>query len=56
MDFPTAERIEELEGILSDKLAKNYPDWSVECGENWELIAEIFYQAGIEDATRRNAS
>ena len=40
-----------MEEILSDKLAREHPGWSVECGENWELIAEIFFKVGFEAAS-----
>jgi hypothetical protein len=41
---------EELEQILSRELEK-YPDECVEMGENWELIAKIFYALGLEAAS-----
>lgn len=40
---------EECKEILAQKLAESYCDESVELGENWELIAEIFYKKGFED-------
>lgn len=48
MNIPTREQMEE---ILSDKLAKEYPGEGVETGENWELIAEIFFKAGFDAAS-----
>ena len=47
VNIPTHEQMTE---ILGSKLASDYPDECVENGENWELIAEIFYKAGFEAA------
>lgn len=47
MKMPTRKEILE---ILETKLASDYPDESVESGENWEIIAEIFFKAGFEAA------
>ena len=40
------------EQILREKLASDYPDEAIELGENWELIAEIFYKLGYEAAKK----
>ena len=40
----------EITKILEEKLASEFPDESVEAGENWERIAEIFYAVGYEAA------
>lgn len=48
MNIPTNEQMRE---ILSAKLESDYPEECVEIGENWELIAEIFYKAGFEAAS-----
>jgi hypothetical protein len=37
---------ETLDDILGRILEKEYPDELVELGENWELIATIFYLIG----------
>jgi hypothetical protein len=37
---------EQLKKILEEGLAADYPDESVELGENWEIIAKIFFHAG----------
>jgi len=47
MNTPTHE---EMEAMLSAKLKSDHPTEYVELGENWELIAEIFYKAGFEAA------
>lgn len=47
MNIPTRKQMTE---ILEQKLASDYPEESVESGENWELIAEIFYKIGFEAA------
>jgi hypothetical protein len=39
---------EQLNKILEEGLAVDHPDESVELGENWEIIAEIFFKAGYE--------
>lgn len=31
---------------MGEKLESDFPGWSVELGENWELIATIFFNAG----------
>ena len=33
--------------FLSQQLAEHFPEECVELGENWEVIATIFYNAGI---------
>lgn len=48
MNTPTHE---EMEAMLSAKLEADHPGECVELGENWELIAEIFYKAGFEAAS-----
>ena len=48
MNIPTHEQMSEM---LGAKLASDYPEECVETGENWELIAEIFYKAGFEAAS-----
>ena len=48
MNIPTHEQMSE---ILGQKLASEYPDECVEIGENWELIAEIFFKAGFDAAS-----
>ena len=40
---------EELDYLLENEL-KKYPDECVELGDNWELIAKIFYSLGYMDA------
>jgi len=35
-----------LEEFMEEKLASDFPGWGVECGENWEMIATIFFNAG----------
>jgi hypothetical protein len=40
----------QLEEILEASLASDYPEDYVEVGENWEIIAEIFYKVGFERA------
>ena len=50
LEIPTTD---DLEKILSDALAKDHEDEYVEMGENWELIAEIFYRAGYEKAEKK---
>ena len=47
MNMPTLEQMTE---ILESKLASDYPEECVQNGENWELIAEIFYKLGYEAA------
>jgi hypothetical protein len=36
--------------MLKGELYINYPEESVELGENWEVIAQIFYKLGYEQA------
>ena len=48
LEIPTTD---ELEKILSDALVKDHDGDCVEMGENWELLAEIFYRAGYEKAS-----
>jgi len=38
---------QECHKILEKGLAEDYPEESVELGENWETIALVFYTAGI---------
>ena len=38
------------EQILHETLLEKYPGECVEMGENWELIAKIFYDLGYEEA------
>jgi hypothetical protein len=47
MNIPDYEQLEE---ILEASLASDYPESSVGVGENWEIIAEIFYKVGFERA------
>ena len=49
MKIPTDEQMEKL---LDEKLASDYPDESIQMGENWELLAEIFYKAGYEAGSK----
>lgn len=35
--------------LLNKILKRDHPGVSVELGENWELIAEIFYEAGYDE-------
>ena len=42
--------MEELQEILNNMLEEHFPDWNVELGENWELMAEIFYRVGYDKA------
>ena len=41
--------------VLSKVLAEKYPDDFVELGENWELIAQIFYDIGLSDGSNKEA-
>ena len=41
---------DELNLMLLSRLARDYPDECVQEGKNWELIAEIFFRAGFENA------
>ena len=45
----------EMTKLLGEKLAENYPDDCVELGEQWELIAEIFYKLGFAAANAEAA-
>lgn len=47
MEFMT---YEEAQNLLNEKLETDYPEDSVELGDRWELIAEIFFKAGYEKA------
>ena len=38
--------------VLTKVLSEKYPDNCVETGENWELIAKIFYEEGIKEGVR----
>jgi len=38
----------ELLDILHTALKEDYPDESVLLGDSWELIAKIFYDAGLQ--------
>lgn len=43
---------DEVKTYLYSEIEKNYPDWPIQEGENWEVIAKIFYQAGRKDALK----
>lgn len=45
MKIPTHEEMLEM---LELQLASGYEDEYVELGENWEVIAEVFFKAGFE--------
>jgi hypothetical protein len=49
MNIPTHE---EMEKVLEETLASDYPYESVENGENWQLIAEIFFRLGYDSAIK----
>lgn len=34
--------------LLEEAAQREYPDYPIELGENWEIIAEIFYKLGRE--------
>lgn len=37
----------DISDFLSQQLREHFPEECVELGENWEVIATIFYNAGI---------
>lgn len=44
--------MENYEQMLDKVLAEKYPEESIEMGENWELIAKIFYDIGFDDGKK----
>lgn len=38
---------------LEQRVTRDFPDYAVKMGENWQVIAEIFYKLGYEDAQNR---
>ncbi len=44
-----------LREILSKSLSEDYPEDVVELWEGWELIACIFYKAGLDDVLKLRA-
>lgn len=43
---------DEIKTYLHAEIEETYPEWPVEEGENWEIIAKIFYLAGRKDALK----
>lgn len=47
LNIPTSDQMEKL---LDAKMDSDYPAEYVELGENWEIIAAIFFKAGFESS------